>query len=69
MEIGLGDATQITRLEIWWPASGIRQVFSNVPLDCCLAITEGERMFVECPLPRMDFEQHLKKLDLAKQTP
>jgi len=41
-EIGLGDATRIRELRAWWPASGERQVFTDVPLDAHIEITEGQ---------------------------
>ncbi|MSR62528.1 MAG: CRTAC1 family protein [Planctomycetes bacterium] len=44
-EIGLGDATCITRLEIRWPRTAETQVFTDVPLDAWLEIKEGELAF------------------------
>jgi hypothetical protein len=41
-EIGLGDDDRITRLEIWWPASGLRQAFADVPPDRFIQVVEGE---------------------------
>jgi hypothetical protein len=41
LEIGLGDATRIVRLEILWPRSEEPQVFADVPLDAALRIVEG----------------------------
>jgi len=40
-EIGLGNATRVTRLEIRWPRSEAPQVFTDLPLDAFLRITEG----------------------------
>jgi len=40
-EIGLGDATRITRLDVWWPRSGIRQTVQDVPMDTMIRMTEG----------------------------
>ena len=40
-EIGLGDATRITRLDVWWPRSGIRQALQDIPMDTMIRITEG----------------------------
>lgn len=39
--IGLGDAVGIARVEVWWPASGIRQVLTDVPMDTDVEIVEG----------------------------
>lgn len=44
-EIGLGNATRIKRLEVFWPTSGERQVFEDVPLDTLLRVTEGQDTF------------------------
>ena len=44
-EIGLGDATRIARLSLWWPASDTRSEYRDVPLDAMIAITEGEPEF------------------------
>ncbi len=40
-EIGLGNATRITRLDVWWPTSDTRQTFTDIPLDTMIQITEG----------------------------
>jgi len=39
--VGLGTAERIERLEIHWPASGLTQTFTDVPLDARLEIVEG----------------------------
>ncbi len=52
-EIGLGDAEEIDRLEIWWPASGVRQVLEHVAVDQFVAITEGEPGFQVLERPRI----------------
>jgi len=38
--IGVGQATSIRRIEIWWPASGIRQEFQDVAVDQMYRIRE-----------------------------
>jgi hypothetical protein len=40
-EIGLGDATGIESVEIWWPASGIRQTLKGLEPDGFYRIVEG----------------------------
>ncbi len=40
-EIGLGDALGVRRLEVWWPASGSRQQFTEVPMDSTVRVREG----------------------------
>ena len=38
--VGLGRGARIASLEVWWPASGTRQVFTDVAVDQYLAIME-----------------------------
>ena len=40
-QIGVGAATRIERVEIFWPASGDRQVFEDLAVDRFYEITEG----------------------------
>ena len=42
-EIGLGKATSIPEVEIWWPTSGTRQVFNDLQPNHCYQIREGEK--------------------------
>ncbi len=44
-EIGLGKAQRIESMEVFWPTSGIRQVFEDVPLDTRIEVREGEKEF------------------------
>ena len=44
-EIGLGQAARIRELEIWWPASGVRQTFRDLPVDEVIEITEGQESY------------------------
>ena len=39
--IGVGKATSIRAVEIWWPVSGIRQRFGNVAVDRTYRVREG----------------------------
>jgi hypothetical protein len=39
--IGLGRSAQIQSIEIWWPASGTRQRFTNVPKNQFIEIKES----------------------------
>jgi hypothetical protein len=41
-EVGLGDATVITSVEIRWPGSNTRQVLSGLQLDHSYRIREGD---------------------------
>jgi hypothetical protein len=40
--IGIGRATRVVSVEIFWPVTGARQVFRTVPIDTFLRATEGE---------------------------
>ncbi len=46
IHFGLGDATQADSIEVLWP-SGTSDVFTNVPVDIPLPITEGETVSVD----------------------
>ena len=43
--IGLGGASHIERLEVFWPTTGLAQTFVEVPLDRMVEISEGMRQF------------------------
>ena len=40
-EIGLGDASRIATLSVWWPKSSTRSDYADVPLDSMIEIEEG----------------------------
>lgn len=40
-EIGLEAARRVASLEVRWPATGVRQVFADVPLDRHIKVREG----------------------------
>jgi len=44
-EIGLGKATRIVELEIFWPKTGKTQMFRQVPLDSVISIEEDSKTF------------------------
>ena len=50
-EIGLGQAQRIVSLEVRWPATDMRQVFTDVPLDSHLRIREGADSYELLDLP------------------
>ena len=41
MHFGLGDATKVDRLEIYWP-SGLKQQLAIQQIDCIITIEEGK---------------------------
>jgi hypothetical protein len=49
-EIGLGRARQIDVMEIWWPASGSRQVFRNIKVNQFIEIEESKSEYRTRPL-------------------
>ncbi|HUF61066.1 MAG TPA: CRTAC1 family protein [Verrucomicrobiales bacterium] len=53
--IGLGKAERITQVEIFWPASGIRQQLEQVPFDRILAVAEGVEGFRLLEAPAFTF--------------
>jgi len=55
-EIGLGNATAITGVEISWPASGIVQRLTGFSLDRAYRITESVTGPVAMDLKRFDFD-------------
>ena len=51
--IGLGKAERIVSVETWWPKSGVRQRFTDVPLDKWIEARESATTFtVRDRLPR-----------------
>jgi hypothetical protein len=55
-EIGLGNATAISEVEINWPASGIRQVLTGLELDHCYRVREGDSKASLWDLKRFEFD-------------
>jgi hypothetical protein len=54
-EIGLGNATAITSVEVFWPASGIRQTLTGLALDHAYRIREDSSKPVALDLKRIEF--------------
>jgi hypothetical protein len=53
--IGVGRATVIDRLEIYWPTSNETQTFRQVPLGRLLQIAEGDGHYTTLPIKRFSF--------------
>lgn len=47
--IGLGTATKVDRLEVFWPTSDSTQVFTDVAADQRISLVEGEDEFHQLP--------------------
>jgi hypothetical protein len=56
-EIGLGDATGIPKVTIFWPGSGTTQVLEGVPMDAMIEVREGEASFKQLPLEPIELGQ------------
>lgn len=57
--IGLGKASKITQLEVYWPTSDTTQRWTAVTLDKTLRITEGQDQFEDLPLKKVSLGQSL----------
>ncbi len=53
--IGLGTATRIEALEIFWPTTGRTQTFTDVPVDRVLRTVESEPSYETVPLDALEF--------------
>ncbi|MBK7876216.1 MAG: CRTAC1 family protein [Planctomycetes bacterium] len=42
-ELGVGGATRIEKLEVFWPTTNTRQVFESVPVDRVFEVREGAK--------------------------
>jgi hypothetical protein len=60
-EIGLGKATAIAEVEVWWPASGTKQVFKNLKPNQCYRIREGEESATMIELKSFKFASSARK--------
>jgi hypothetical protein len=54
-EIGVGRASKIEVLEVFWPTTGKTQRFENVAVDQLLEITEGQASYRQLPLKSIAF--------------
>ena len=55
LEIGLGQAQRVQRIEVRWPNGGETQVFEDAPLDAWLRIVEGAQVFERLELKTYRF--------------
>ena len=54
LEIGLGDASQIKQVEIFWPTSRITQILTNLQMDQAYKIREDQTQATPTVLARFD---------------
>jgi hypothetical protein len=59
-QIGLGEATVVDLLEIYWPTSDTTQRFRNVPADRFIEVTEGRPEFRQQPWKAVSFRRLAK---------
>ena len=52
--LGLGQASRIEELEVFWPASGLTQTFTDLPVNRFIRITEGEPAYETVVLPAVE---------------
>src|SRR5258708_6474168 len=43
--IGMGKADRVKTLEIWWPTSGLRQTFQDIPANQAIEIVETQNSY------------------------
>lgn len=55
--IGLGAALEVMSIEVYWPASGVRQKFHGIELDGGYLLKEGESVARRWKLPRIKFQK------------
>jgi len=53
-EIGLGAASAIGSVEVWWPVSGERQRFEELAVGGAYRVTEGQAEVEALELPRLE---------------
>jgi hypothetical protein len=58
-EVGLGNALSIAEVEVRWPSSGARQVFTDLERDRCYRIREGDPHASLWELKRFEFDTRM----------
>ena len=65
LHVGVGKASSIREIEIWWPVSGVRQKFRNVPVDRVFHIREDRNVLD--PIVWQSFEFGKTKIAVPMQ--
>lgn len=68
-QIGLGQAEQVDRLEVFWPTTGETQVFVDVPANGWIRITEGESDYKSVDVQPFRFAGSGDSRDAASELP
>ena len=58
--IGLGRAKKIENLEVFWPTTGVKQAFTDVPLNRFIQIVEGEDKYKILPVQDVEFARKIQ---------
>jgi hypothetical protein len=58
-EFGLGQAKAIEAVEIWWPASGLKQTLGGLEKNQCYVVSEGETNVTRQALKSFKFPSNL----------
>ncbi|NIM60924.1 MAG: hypothetical protein GTN89_09550, partial [Acidobacteria bacterium] len=56
LEIGLGDATRIAEMQVWWPASNTRSTYRDIPLGAWHRVVEGAASIEPLTAGRFEFQ-------------
>ena len=56
--VGLGKASRIVVLEVFWPTTGLTQTFRDVPFDQFIRIVEGEAQITPLKLKKLTFSKN-----------
>jgi hypothetical protein len=56
-QIGIGKATVVKRLEVYWPKSDTTQVFDNVAINGIVRVTEGADNLTPIQLKPTEFDR------------
>ncbi len=53
--IGIGQATSVKKIEIFWPVTGKTQEFNDLPMNTNFIMQEGEKTYTTYKLQQLDF--------------
>ena len=53
--IGLGAASHLETLEVFWPTTGVTQTFTDIPVDRVIRIVENDASYETLPLESVEF--------------
>ena len=54
--IGLGSASHLEVLEVFWPTTGVTQTFTDVPVDRVIRVVENDASYETVPLESVEFQ-------------